>query len=243
MGTPGPEVPRPSECHSFGFRCDAMCPQYMCRVHRYTREMGGMKSPPPPSPPPPHDGCGWSSGRTGREHSRDRRFDSWGAYQIPGRTPTRAGPPMCSGHGCEVAPGASVAPPCLRPCTPLRRWGHGPGARQHQNQNCTPPPPERHVLTVYVLCPQVHKRRRTIPVGVSAAAVAVHPIAQRDAAHAADGATGAGTAPQGRASGLRCGQGCIGRGASEAAPAAVRQAVGGGLPRRLGAVTVGYKCR
>ena len=33
-----------------------------------------------------------------------------------------------------------------------------------------------------------------------------------------------------------------GGGALEAAPEAVRQAVGGGLPKRLGAVTVGYKC-
>ena len=41
----------------------------------------------------------------------------------------------------------------------------------------------------------------------------------------------------------RGGGGCIGReGASEAAPAAVTQAVGGGCQKRLGAVTVGYKC-
>ena len=39
------------------------------------------------------------------------------------------------------------------------------------------------------------------------------------------------------------GQGCIRRkGTSEAAPEAVRQADGGGLPKRLGAVTVGYCC-
>ena len=38
-------------------------------------------------------------------------------------------------------------------------------------------------------------------------------------------------------------QGCITReGTSEATPEAVRQAVEGGLPRRLWAVTVGYKC-
>ena len=36
-------------------------------------------------------------------------------------------------------------------------------------------------------------------------------------------------------------QGCIREGTSEAGPPVVRQAVGG-LPKRLGAVTVGYKC-
>ena len=50
---------------------------------------------------------------------------------------------------------------------------------------------------------------------------------------------------RGAARGGRGGGVCIRRdGTSEAAPEAVRQAVGGGgLPKRLGAVTVGYKCR
>ena len=47
---------------------------------------------------------------------------------------------MCSGHGCEVAPGTLISAPCLRPCTPLRRGG-GARAGGLPNPTPTPPPP------------------------------------------------------------------------------------------------------
>ena len=75
---------------------------------------------------------------------------------------------MCSGHGCEVAPRASSAPPCLRPCTPLRRWGHGPGA-------CHPPPPP-HTRPLPPLC-RTSRRSR-------GAAVCTAPPARRALRHA-----------------------------------------------------------
>ena len=77
-------------------------PPLFTRPHASNRNGAAMPSSPrptppsqlaPPPPPPPPNGCGWSSGRTGREHSRDRWIDSRGG-------PPHGRPP-CAVAGCE----------------------------------------------------------------------------------------------------------------------------------------------